>query len=82
MPQTYCSDLLHCVFSTKEHRKLIAEKQSGLWSFLARSPRKRGFKALIVGGTEDHVHLPLFPPATMLLAKTVQAEGRLIVVDE
>ena len=34
--------------------------------------RKNGFKALIVGGTEDHVHILLSLPATMPLAKAVQ----------
>ena len=32
MPHTYVSDLVHCVFSTKERRKLIRpETQSELW---------------------------------------------------
>jgi REP element-mobilizing transposase RayT len=73
MPHTYVSDLVHCVFSTKERRKLIrAETQSELWSFIGGVARKNGFKALIVGGTENHVHILLSLPATMPLAKAVQ----------
>ena len=34
--------------------------------------RKNGFKALIVGGTEDHVHILLSLPAVIPLAKAVQ----------
>jgi putative transposase len=34
--------------------------------------RKNGFKALIVGGTEDHVHILLSLPAVMPSAKAVQ----------
>ncbi len=61
MPHTYVSDLVHCVFSTKERRKLIRpETQSELWSFIGGIARKNGFKTLIVGGTDDHVHILLF----------------------
>src|SRR5882724_10662193 len=73
MPHTYVSDLVHCVFSTKELRKLIRpETQSDLWSFIGGIARKNGFKALIVGGTEDHVHILLSLLAVMPLAKAVQ----------
>jgi REP element-mobilizing transposase RayT len=73
MSHTYISDLIHCVFSTKNRRNLIKpEIQSDLWSFLGGVARKNGFKALIVGGTEDHVHILLSLPATMPLAKAVQ----------
>jgi putative transposase len=34
--------------------------------------RKNGFKALIVGGTENHMHVLLSLPATMPLAKAMQ----------
>jgi putative transposase len=73
MPHTYVSDLVHCVFSTKQRRKLIsAETQAQLWPFLGGIARKNGFKALIVGGTEDHIHILLSLPATMPLAKAMQ----------
>jgi REP-associated tyrosine transposase len=73
MPHTYVSDLVHCVFSTKNRRRLIpAETQPELWSFIGGIARKNGFRALIVGGTEDHVHILLSLPAAMPLAKAVQ----------
>jgi len=73
MPHTYVSDLVHCVFSTTELRKLVRpETQSDLWSFIGGIARKNGFKALIIGGTEDHVHILLSLPAVMPLAKAVQ----------
>ena len=72
MAHTYVSDLVHSDFSTKERRKLIAaESQEALWSFIGGIARKNGFKALIVGGTQDHVHISLSLPATMPLAKAV-----------
>ncbi len=73
MPHTYVSELIHCVFSTKQRRNLIStEVQPQLWSLLGGIARKSGFKALMVGGTENHVHILLSLPATMPLAKAMQ----------
>ena len=73
MSHTYVSDLVHCVFSTKNRRNLIwPELQSDLWAFLGGIARKNGFKALIVGGTENHIHILLSLPATIPLAKAMQ----------
>jgi putative transposase len=46
--------------------------QPDLWSFLGGIARKNEFKALIVGGTENHVHILLSLPADMPLAKPMQ----------
>ncbi len=73
MSHTYVSNLVHCVFSTKDRRNLIArEKQPELWSYLGGIARKNGFKAVAIGGIENHVHILLSIPATMPLAKAVQ----------
>jgi REP element-mobilizing transposase RayT len=73
VPHTYVSELVHCVFSTKDRRNLISEEtQPQLWSFLGGIARKNGFKALMVGGTENHVHILLSLPATLPLAKAMQ----------
>ena len=73
MSHTYVSDLVHCVFSTKGRRNLIpAEIQQELWAFVGGVARKNGFKALIVGGTQNHVHLLLSLPASMPLAKAMR----------
>ena len=74
MSHTYVSDLFHCVFSTKLRRNLIKpEMQPDLWSFLGGIARKNKFKALIVGGTENHVHILLSLPADMPVAKAMQS---------
>jgi putative transposase len=73
MSHTYVSDLVHCVFSTKNRRSIIAPGiQNDLWAFLGGIARKNGFKALIVGGTENHVHVLLSLPSDMALAKAMQ----------
>ncbi len=73
MSHTYVSDLVHCVFSTKERRNTIQpERQADLWSYLGGIARKNGFKAIAVGGTENHIHILLSLPAIMPLAKAMQ----------
>ena len=73
MSHTYVSGLFHCVFSTKERCGLIPPaRQTDLWSYLGGIARKNGFKAIAVGGTDDHVHVLLSLPSTMSLAKAVQ----------
>lgn len=73
MSHTYVSNLMHCVFSTKERRNLISlDVQPELWAFLGGIARKNGFKALIVGGIENHVHLLLSLSANMPLSKAMQ----------
>src|SRR5436305_5329816 len=73
MSHTYVSDLVHCVFSTKLRRNLIGlDTQPVLWAFLGGIARRNGFKALVVGGTENHVHVLLSLPPTMPVAKAMQ----------
>jgi REP element-mobilizing transposase RayT len=73
MGHTYISAFFHCVFSTEGRRGLIPPaKQPDLWAYLGGIARKNGFKAIAVGGTDNHVHLLLSLPATMPLAKAVQ----------
>jgi REP element-mobilizing transposase RayT len=73
MSHTCVSDLVHCVFSTKNRRNAIAtERLSDLWSYLGGIARKNGFKTIAVGGTENHVHILLSLPATIPLAKAMQ----------
>jgi putative transposase len=73
MSHTYIAALVHCVFSTKLRRNLIpSEIQPDLWAFIGGIARKNGFTALMVGGTENHVHILLSLPAIMSVAKAVQ----------
>jgi REP element-mobilizing transposase RayT len=64
---------MHCVFSTKERRKLITpELQERLYPYLGGIARENKIKALSIGGVEDHVHALLSIPSTLSIAKTVQ----------
>jgi putative transposase len=73
MAHTYVALFVHCVFSTKgRHRLILPDVQPRLWAFVGGIARKNGFKATVIGGTEDHLHALLSIPATMPVAKAVQ----------
>lgn len=73
MPHSFTSQLLHCVFSTKERQKSItADLSSRLYPYLGGIARENNMKALSIGGTEDHLHLLLSLPSTLSIAKAMQ----------
>ncbi len=73
MSHTYCCSLFHCVFSTKERRGTIApEIQARLWAYMGGVARKRGMKALAVGGTADHAHILLSLPSSLPIADAMR----------
>jgi len=73
MGHTYTSCIFHVVFSTKQRRPTITwPMQARLWPYLAGIAKTNGFRALEVGGTQDHVHVLLSLPATMPVSKAVQ----------
>lgn len=73
MSHAYTSILVHCVFSTKNRKSLISERlQAKLWPYIGGIARANGFKALAVGGMEDHAHVLLSLPAAMPVAKAIQ----------
>jgi putative transposase len=70
---SYASSYFHCVFSTKERKKLITpELQKRLWPFLGGIAKQNGMSAPIIGGMEDHVHILLSLPPTITIAKAMQ----------
>ena len=70
---SFTSCLVHCVFSTKERRRLITPAlKERLWPYLGGIAREHKMKILAVDGVEDHVHTLLSIPATLAIAKAVQ----------
>jgi REP element-mobilizing transposase RayT len=70
---SYISSYFHCVFSTKERRRLVVpELRDRLWPFLGGIARQNKMKAIEIGGVEDHVHILLSLPATMAVSKALQ----------
>src|SRR6266700_4986523 len=73
MSHSYISNLMHCVFSTKERLPFITpELESRLWPYIGGIARENKMKAIAVGGTADHLHALLSLPSTMSFAKAVQ----------
>jgi REP element-mobilizing transposase RayT len=73
MSHTYIAHFVHCVFSTKGRKDLIlGELRRKLWAYLMGIARNLGITLISVGGTSNHVHLLISPPATMPLAEAVQ----------
>jgi REP element-mobilizing transposase RayT len=73
MGHTYTSQLLHCVFSTKNRLPLLnAEIRPRLHAYLGGIARENDMKALAVSGVEDHVHILLSLKPTMSLSKAMQ----------
>src|SRR5437016_1945464 len=73
MAHTYCSCLMHCVFSTHNREKRLTEDvREQLWPFLGGIARENKMIALAVGGVEDHVHTLLSIPSTLSVSKAMQ----------
>jgi REP element-mobilizing transposase RayT len=73
MAHTYASNFIHCIFSTKERKPLIAaDRKADLYAYIGGIARSEGFSLVAAGGTADHVHLLFILPATQPLAATVQ----------
>ena len=73
MAHTYSRNHLHVVFSTKDSRNTIEkELQPRFWAYLAVICKNYEMIALVVGGTENHVHILFHLPPKLALAKAVQ----------
>lgn len=70
---TFTSCYMHCVWSTKERRRLINPGlQERLWPYFGGIARANKMSAIEVGGVEDHVHILLSLPSTLAISKAVQ----------
>ena len=73
MAHSYCNNLVHVVFSTKERKPLIpAKDRERLWAYLVGIGRNHDLPILAAGGTENHVHLLFALGAAVPLSKAVQ----------
>jgi len=71
MPHALTSNLLQCVFSTKDRANSIPDPPA-LGRYLGGVAREKNIPLLIAGGTGNHVHLLIALPAGMPLAKAIQ----------
>ena len=73
MSHAYVSNLVHCIFGTKDPVPLInTELEERLRPYVGGIARENKMKALAIGGTPDHVHALLSMPPTMSISKGLQ----------
>ncbi|MGD9627681.1 MAG: IS200/IS605 family transposase [Pyrinomonadaceae bacterium] len=73
MPHSYTSQLMHCVFSTKERRPIISsELQTRLFQYIGRIARENKMKLIAAVGSAVHVHLLISLSRTISISKAMQ----------
>ena len=83
MSHTYVSDLVHCVFSTKERRNSIpAGTQSGVWSFIGGIAEERIQDPDCRRNWEPRTHLAVLAGHNSFGQGGATHEGFLFPVDE
>lgn len=72
MAHTFSRNHIHLGFSTKDRRNTIAKEwQPELCAYPAGICKNHEMIALVIGGTENHVHILLHLPPKLALAKAV-----------
>ena len=69
---SYVSAYFHCVFSTKERRRLISPACRKALAVSRRHRAAEQDEGHEIGGVEDHVHILLSLPSTMPISKAMQ----------
>jgi REP element-mobilizing transposase RayT len=73
MAHSYVSVLVHCVFSTKERKPLLAPPlRERLFPYMGGIARDVDLRILGIGGVETHTHFLLSLSSTMSVSKAVQ----------
>lgn len=71
MPHALVTNLMHCVFSTKDRKDTIPDADV-LGRYFGGIAREKKIPLILAGGTRNHVHVLIALPATMALAKAIQ----------
>ena len=73
MPNSYVSQHVHIVFSTKDRMKIIPEElEPKLWAYMAGIAKNHGMHAVAIGGIEDHVHVLVDVGPMLSIARAAQ----------
>lgn len=73
MPHTYCTNLIHVVFSTKERENLVpADLQQSLYAYIFGIAKNLRIEILALGGTENHIHILIALPAKQSLSYAIR----------
>jgi putative transposase len=71
MPHTLSRNLVHCVFSTKGRRPLVAEPEV-LWKHLEVIAKSKDIALILAGASNNHVHLLLALSPTTTLSNAIK----------
>ena len=73
MPQSLASIPVHCIWSTKDRQPFIKQEiEKELFSYMASIFRAYESPALIINGTEDHVHSLTILSRKITVAKLIE----------
>jgi len=73
MSHTYCTNLIHCVFSTKERADLIPDNlRESMFAYMFGIAKNLQFEILALGGTANHVHVLVALPAKQSLSFAIR----------
>ena len=73
MPHTYCTNLIHCVFSTKERVDSIAQDvRERLFAYMLGIAKNLDIEILALGGTSNHIHMLMAVPAKRSLSEVIR----------
>jgi putative transposase len=74
MPTSYCHLSVHIIFSTKDRsNSLTREKKSELHQYIGGIINNIMGQSIVVGGTEDHVHILCLLPKEMSISNFVRS---------
>jgi len=73
MSHTYCTNMIHCVFSTKERADLIPDNiRENMFAYMSGIAKNLQFEILALGGTANHVHALIALPAKQSLSFAIR----------
>jgi REP element-mobilizing transposase RayT len=73
MSQSLVNNLVHLVYSTKKRQPwIVKEHRAGLFAYQAGIFKKWASPALLIGGTEDHVHVLISLSKNHALNKVIE----------
>lgn len=73
MPHTYCTNLVHSVFSTKNRADTIRDEiREHLFAYIFGIAKNLRFKILALGGTANHIHILIAIPAKLPLSNAIR----------
>jgi REP element-mobilizing transposase RayT len=73
MSHTYCTNLVHCVFSTKMQTNLINDRlRERLYAYILGIANNLKIEIIALGGTENHIHMLIALKAKQSLSDTIR----------